>query len=67
MGHLTSKDSATFLWLLSVSTFVIGLGISSGLYFIPIQAEILGASYIEIGALGFVRALPYTFLPALVG
>ncbi|MEM1666818.1 MAG: MFS transporter [Nitrososphaerota archaeon] len=67
MGELTSKESATFLWLLSVSTFVIGLGISSGLYFIPIQAEILGASYIEIGALGFVRALPYTFLPALVG
>ncbi len=67
MGEFTLKESATFLRLLSTSTFVIGLGISSGLYFIPIQAEVLGASYIEIGALGFVRALPYTFLPALVG
>lgn len=62
-----SKESAEFLRLLSVSTFVIGLGISSGIYFVPIQAEILGASYMEIGMLGFVRALPYTFLPALLG
>ncbi|MCS7135547.1 MAG: MFS transporter [Nitrososphaerota archaeon] len=61
------SEHASFLRLLSISTFLIGLGISSGLYFIPIQAEILGASYVEIGALGFVRALPYIFLPALVG
>ncbi|MEM2909886.1 MAG: MFS transporter [Nitrososphaerota archaeon] len=67
MSKLTSKEPAAFLRLLSISTFVIGLGISSGLYFIPIQAEILGASYLEIGALGFIRALPYVFLPALVG
>lgn len=67
LSEPASKKSAAFLRLLSVSTFVIGLGISSGIYFVPIQAEILGASYIEIGVLGFVRALPYVFLPALIG
>ncbi|PUA34360.1 MAG: hypothetical protein B9J98_00515 [Candidatus Terraquivivens tikiterensis] len=67
LSKLTSKGPEAFLRLLSVSTFVIGLGISSGLYFIPIWAEILGASYLEIGMLGFMRALPYAFLPALIG
>lgn len=67
MSKPVSKEFTTFLRLLNVSTFVIGLGMSSGLYFIPIQAEILGASYVEIGTLGFMRALPYIFLPALLG
>lgn len=61
------RDLRRFLLSLSISSFMLGLAMSSGLYFISIKAELLGASDTEIGFLGFLRAIPYIFLPAMVG
>jgi MFS family permease len=36
-------------------------------YLIPAYAEQLGAGYLDLGLIGTVRSLPYTFLPVIVG
>jgi MFS family permease len=36
-------------------------------YLIPAFAEELGAGYLDLGLIGTVRSLPYTFLPVIAG
>jgi MFS family permease len=36
-------------------------------YLIPAYAEQLGAGYLDLGLIGTVRSLPYTFLPVIAG
>ena len=51
---------------LHLSVFAASIGISY-FYFIPAFAEQLGASYLDLGLIGTVRSLPYTFLPVIAG
>jgi len=46
--------------------FAASIGIAY-VYLIPAFAESLGAGYLELGLIGTVRALPYTFLPVVAG
>lgn len=48
---------------LHASAFIIGLGLSSPAYFIPIFLQELGASYTLIGIMGGIRSTPYAILP----
>lgn len=52
---------------LHASAFIIGLGLSSPAYFIPIFLQELGASYTLIGIMGSIRSTPYAVLPILTG
>ncbi len=52
---------------LHASAFIIGLGLSSPAYFIPIFLQELGASYTLIGVMGGIRSTPYAVLPILTG
>ncbi|HJX23141.1 MAG TPA: MFS transporter [Candidatus Bathyarchaeia archaeon] len=60
-------QKGTILFLINASILTIAL--SLGLYgnFVPIFAEKLGASYLDLGIIGTVFSLPYIILPALVG
>jgi MFS family permease len=51
---------------LHLSVFAASIGIAY-VYLIPAFAESLGAGYLELGLIGTVRALPYTFLPVIAG
>ena len=51
---------------LHLSVFAASIGIAY-VYLIPAFAEGLGAGYLELGLIGTVRALPYTFLPVIAG
>ena len=55
--------------LLLLNTSILTIALSLGLYgnFVPIFAEKLGASYLDLGVIGTVFSLPYIILPALVG
>lgn len=52
---------------LVISGFVVGLGVSSSVYFIPVFMQELSANYTLIGIMGSVRSLPYAVLPGLTG
>ncbi len=52
---------------LHISAFIIGLGLSSPAYFIPIFLQELGAGYTIVGVIGSVRSTPYAVLPILIG
>jgi len=49
-----------------LSVFFASIGLAY-VYLIPAFAEELGAGYLDLGLIGTVRSLPYTFLPAIVG
>jgi MFS family permease len=51
---------------LHVSVFAASIGIAY-VYLIPAFAESLGAGYLDLGLIGTVRALPYSFLPVIAG
>jgi MFS transporter, DHA1 family, multidrug resistance protein len=51
---------------LHLSVFAASIGIAY-VYLIPAFAESLGAGYLDLGLIGTVRALPYTFLPVIAG
>jgi len=51
---------------LHVSVFFASIGLAY-VYLIPAYAEQLGAGYLDLGLIGTVRSLPYTFLPVIVG
>lgn len=55
------------LRLVNVYTFVSSLGLVFALYMVPFYASVLGADYSELGIIGGVRGVSYTFLPALIG
>ena len=46
--------------------FAASIGIAY-VYLIPAFAESLGAGYLDLGLIGTVRSLPYTFLPVVAG
>lgn len=52
---------------LHASAFIIGLGLSSPAYFIPVFLEEFGASYTLVGIIGSIRSTPYAILPILTG
>ena len=49
-----------------LSVFSASIGIAY-VYLIPAFAEELGAGYLDLGLIGTVRSLPYTFLPVIAG
>jgi MFS family permease len=49
-----------------LSVFAASIGIAY-VYLIPAFAEQLGAGYLDLGWIGTVRSLPYTFLPVIAG
>jgi len=51
---------------LHFSVFFASVGIAY-VYLIPAYAEQLGAGYLDLGLIGTVRSLPYTFLPVIAG
>jgi MFS family permease len=51
---------------LHLSVFSASIGIAY-VYLIPAFAEELGAGYLDLGLIGTVRSLPYTFLPVIAG
>jgi MFS family permease len=51
---------------LHISVFFASIGIAY-VYLIPAYAEQLGAGYLDLGLIGTVRSLPYTFLPVIAG
>jgi MFS family permease len=51
---------------LHLSVFAASVGIAY-VYLIPAFAEELGAGYLDLGLIGTVRSLPYTFLPVIAG
>ncbi|MCS7126159.1 MAG: MFS transporter [Aigarchaeota archaeon] len=61
------KDKLSLEMKLIISGFIVGLGLSSPAYFIPIFLQELGASYTVIGLIGSIRSTPYAILPILTG
>jgi len=57
---------ATRTGRLHFSVFFASVGIAY-VYLIPAYAEQLGAGYLDLGLIGTVRSLPYTFLPVIAG
>jgi MFS family permease len=51
---------------LHISVFFASIGMAY-VYLIPAYAEQLGAGYLDLGLIGTVRSLPYTFLPVIAG
>jgi len=49
-----------------LSVFSASIGVSY-LFLVPAFAEHLGAGYLDLGLIGTVRSLPYTFLPVVTG
>ena len=62
----SNNPAANQLRRLHLSVFAASIGISY-FYFIPAFAEQLGAGYLDLGLIGTVRSLPYTFLPVIAG
>jgi len=62
----SSRFMPSQLRRLHLSVFAASIGIAY-VYLIPAFAESLGAGYLELGLIGTVRALPYTFLPVVAG
>lgn len=62
-----AKSNHRVLPLLNLSVFIASLGFASSIYMIPVFAQSFGASYLDLGIIGTVRAIPYAFLPVLVG
>jgi len=52
---------------LYVSVFVASLGLGTYTYFIPVFAQTLGASFLDLGFIGAANALAYALTPMLVG
>ena len=63
---MSKSPTAGKLRGLHLSIFVASIGISY-FYLIPAFAQQLGAGYLELGAIGSLRSLPYTFLPVIAG
>jgi MFS family permease len=61
-----NNPAANQLRRIHLSVFAASIGISY-FYFIPAFAEQLGAGYLDLGLIGTVRSLPYTFLPIIAG
>jgi len=60
------SPTARHLRRLHLSVFSASIGIAY-VYLIPAFAEELGAGYLDLGLIGTVRSLPYTFLPVIAG
>jgi len=50
-----------------VSVFVASLGLGLHLYFVPIFAQTLGATFLDLGFIGTASALTYMVVPLFVG
>lgn len=61
-----SSSVASQLRRLHLSVFAASIGIAY-VYLISAFAEELGAGYLDLGLIGTVRSLPYTFLPVIAG
>jgi MFS family permease len=61
-----SSSVASQLRRIHLSVFAASIGIAY-VYLIPAFAEELGAGYLDLGLIGTVRSLPYTFLPVIAG
>jgi len=69
MWHETNgkrRSLAGRMGRLHFSVFFASIGIAY-VYLIPAYAEQLGAGYLDLGLIGTVRSLPYTFLPVIAG
>ena len=56
------------LLLVFIAAFFMGVGYGSHAPLVPVFArEEINASYLEIGAIGMINYMPYTFMPAIVG
>ena len=55
------------LTLINVTVFVVSLGLGSYFYFVPVFAESLGATYVDLGVIGTAAAIPYVIFPLIVG
>jgi MFS family permease len=62
----SNSRNANSLKRLHLSVFAASIGLSY-FYLIPAFAEQLGASYLDLGWIGTVRSMPYTFLPVIAG
>jgi len=63
---VSGRPVADELKRLHLSVFAASIGIAY-FYLIPAFAEELGAGYLDLGLIGTVRSLPYTFLPVIAG
>ena len=63
---VSASSTARHLRRLHLSVFSASIGIAY-VYLIPAFAEELGAGYLDLGLIGTVRSLPYTFLPVIAG
>ncbi len=62
----SASSIAVQLKRLYLSVFSASIGIAY-VYLIPAFAEQLGAGYLDLGLIGTIRSLPYTFLPVIAG
>ncbi|MEN2974541.1 MAG: MFS transporter [Candidatus Caldarchaeales archaeon] len=65
--HDIRRDKLSLEMKLNISGFIIGLGLSTHAYFIPIFLQDLGANYTVIGLIGSLRSLPYAIIPIFTG
>jgi DHA1 family multidrug resistance protein-like MFS transporter/DHA1 family quinolone resistance protein-like MFS transporter len=59
--------TSSILLFLYVSTFVISLSIGMSSPLVPLYAQQLGASYLDLGVIGVAWSVPYIILPAIIG
>lgn len=59
--------TSNILLFLYVSTFVISLSIGMSSPLVPLYAQQLGASYLDLGVIGVAWSAPYIIMPAIIG
>ena len=52
---------------LYVSVFIASLGLGTYIYFIPVFAQTLGASFLDLGFIGSANSISYAIAPILIG
>ncbi|MEM2933383.1 MAG: MFS transporter [Methanocellales archaeon] len=67
MNMISIKIKQDVLFWIYFSIFLISLSLGAYNPLIPLYAQQLGASYLDLGIIGSVWALPYVFLPILIG
>lgn len=65
-GNMKTKKSNILLFLY-VSTFVISFSIGIFGPLVPLYAQRLGASYLDLGIIGVAWSVPYIIMPVIIG
>jgi len=55
------------LALINITVFAVSVGLGSYIYFVPVFAQSLGATYVDLGVIGTANAIPYAIFPLIVG